>query len=97
MSTENKKLNGRDAVQAIVQRYLTGDPQEAEDMVNELMALHTVSIQSSGNELDEWRHEVQCRFDQQSASLSTSVGEMVKDAIRAELQPGGLVHAAITR
>ncbi|MHB9321575.1 hypothetical protein ACP3TG_21135 [Phytobacter diazotrophicus] len=46
--------------------------------------------------LETWRHEVQCRFDQQSASIASlqvSIGEMVKDAIRRELQPGGLLYA----
>lgn len=39
-----KKELSRDAVQAIVGRYLTGAATEyADDMINELMALHTVS------------------------------------------------------
>lgn len=41
MSTENEWLGGRDAVQVIVQRYLTGEMSEyAEHMIDELMALH---------------------------------------------------------
>ena len=88
---------GRDAVQAIVGRYLTGEMSEySEEMIDELMALHAVSIQCSGNELDEWRQEVQCRFDQQSASLAsllTSISEVVKATIEKELQPGGLLYA----
>lgn len=145
MSKELSGAAGRDAVQAIVGRYLTGEATEyAEDMIDELMALRSVrelviktsidasELQSTIDEvldsirkndvfkilsgqtfinnasisggiisapdsnLETWRHEVQCRFDQQSASIASlqvSIGESVKDAIRRELQPGGLLYA----
>ncbi|HAT2203353.1 TPA: hypothetical protein I8271_003742 [Kluyvera intermedia] len=101
LSANLQSLSGRDAIQAIVGRYLTGEMTEySEEMIDELMALHAVSIQSPGNELDEWRQEVQCRFDQQSASLaslSASISEVVKATIEKELQPGGLLYAFRTR
>lgn len=42
-----------------------------------------------------WEETVEDRFKQQAsslASLSSSIGEAVKDAIRRELQPGGLLY-----